>query len=51
MYMIQDIKKLGIVMQNIKDLILLTTILLIMLIVAMGLTSSLINAIGFYLLF
>jgi hypothetical protein len=49
--MIQDLKKLGVRVQDLKELILLTAILLILLIVAMGITSSLMNAIRFYLFF
>jgi hypothetical protein len=51
MYMIQDIKKLGPMMQEIKGFILLTVILMILLVLAMVITSSLMNAIGMYLLF
>ncbi|WP_300462178.1 hypothetical protein [Desulfobacula sp.] len=41
MYVIQDIKKFGIMMQDIKELIILTAIMLILLLVAMGFAHSL----------
>ena len=51
MYRIQEKKKFGIMIQDIKELIILTAILMILLLVAMGLTTSLMNAIGWYILF
>jgi hypothetical protein len=51
MYMIQDLKKLGVRVQDSKELILLTAVLLILLILAMGITSCLMDAIRFYLFF
>ncbi len=41
MYMIQDTKKLGIMMQDVNELIILTVILLVLLLVAMGYAHSL----------
>lgn len=51
MYIIQEKKKFGIMIQDIKELIILTAILMIFLLVAMVLTTSLMNAIGWYILF